>query len=526
MKRSLSLPVAAVGAVVLGVAGFGAGFVVRATNDDAQPAPQSANSGVAPSASGSNGGWSNFPGSDQPGRDIKVAADGGTTNSGYGEADASIMPACNFDLPAAITASGVDLAAANFAVRPLGSAFVPSSFSVRAVGDCSYNDDGTPVDPGTGKIFVDTMWRHVDTGIQVSITQQVADGKLANVIRQNQASFTDGGYSFNVYVNNWYYYAGVKDAIEPALSSREPAGILPGAPDPRIAEVLNAVVKDLAPGFNDQCFAHEVQGDWDDLATFGLGDPRSAIPSGAELQNMSFVYIEEAVTDCGGAPLTADGGIQFSANWYSNDKSGTNVSIYAGGMGPDQGQIWNLGQINEYSANWQSHNIAFNVYGSTGGNSGLGTDAIRAIAKAIDPSFDEACFITETSFRRGDLGQFGLNAPVLPNGYEIREERGVSFDIRDDCDTPEGYVDNGMSYWSNYGDDNGNTISIGMDRSPYGKGEVGTGYVAPGSIYFVSADGIMVSVSGYNGTGGEGPSLDVLKAIGLSIDPISRLRLP
>ncbi len=522
MKRSLSLPVAAIGAVVLGIAGFGAGFAVRAADDgdtsSLTTSIEPANDLPAPAIGVGN----NTPGWAQPGRDVKVAADGGSAPSmaGYGENDLSIMPACTVDLPISITGSGIDLAAAGFVVKPLGSGFVPSSFSVRSVSDCVYAADGSQTTTGTGKIVVDTTWRHIESGIQVTVSQQVADDKVVNVLRQNQASFTDGGYSFNVYANNYYYF-GAKDGIDPAISSREVPAIAPGSPDPRVAAVLAEAVKDLAPDFSDQCFAREVQGDWADLAKFGLGDPRPALPSGVEFQNMTLIYTNPAATDCGGADLTMDQGFQFSANWYSNDKAGTNVSIYAGGMGPDQGQgqNWNIGQISEHSANWQSKNISFNIYGNSANGQGLGVDTIRALAKALDPSFDEACFMTESTFKGGDLGDYGINTPVLPGGYKLSDERGVSYDVREGCNTPEGYVDNALSYWANHEDGDGSTITIGLDRSPYGKVEGGTGYISAGNIYFVTADGVNVSIAGYNKSGGEGPSLDDLKAIGKSIDP-------
>lgn len=517
MKRSLSLPVAAIGAVVLGVAGFGAGFAVRAATNDDTPSAS-----VATFPSNQNGGGAtgapdvanNIPGFAGAGRDVKVAAD--SDGLAYGENDASIMPACSVDLPVTITATGVDLASAGIDIRPLGSAFVPQSFSVRSVGDCIDGDDGTPVPSGDGKVVIDTTWRHVDTGVQVTVTQQLADDSVANVIRQGQASFTDGGYTFTVWANSFYYY-GAKEGIDPAISSREPS-ILPGEQDPRVAEVLNAAISDLAPNFDDQCFAREVQGDWDDLAAFGLGDPRPAIPSDAQFQGMTFVYINPAAVDCGGGELSADRGLQFSANWYVNDKAGMSVSVYAGGLGAGEGG-WNLGQINEYSANWQSRNISFSIYGNTSGGSGIGADVIRAIATAFDPSFDETCFLTESTFRGGDLGRYGVNAPVLPDGYKLGEERGSTYILRDGCEKPEGYVADSMSYWATYQDENGNVISIGMDRSPYGKIEAGQGYVGPGNIYFATGDGIMVSLSGYNQQGGEAPSIDVLKEIGRSIDP-------
>lgn len=522
MKRSLSLPVAAIGAVVLGVAGFGAGFAVRAADNDNTDSPSSsiapANDLPAPAI----GIGSNNPGWTQPGRDVKVAADGGTGTSmaNYGENDVSIMPACTVDLPVSITGAGIDLAAAGFVVKPLGSGFVAASFSVRSMGDCVYAADGTQTATGTGKVVVDTTWRHVETGIQVTVSQQVADDTVVNALRQNQASFTDGGYSFHVYANNYYYY-GAKDGIDPAISSREAPAIAPGMPDPRVEAVLAEAVKDLAPGLSDQCFAREVQGDWADLAKFGLGDPRPALPSGVEFQNLMLIYTNPAAADCGGAALTMDQGFQFSANWYSNDKAGTNVSIYAGGMGPEssQGRGWNIGQISENSATWQSRNIAFNVYGNSANGQGLGVDTIRAIAKALDPSFDEACFMTESTFKGSDLSKFGIKSPVLPGGYKLSDERGVSYDVRDGCETPEGYIDNALSYWSNYENGDGNIITIGLDRSPYGKSEAGTGYISPGNVYFVTADGVNVSISGYNKNGGEGASLDDLKAIGKSIDP-------
>ena len=516
MKRSLSVPVAAIAAVVLGIAGFGAGFAARVSGDD--NSPDAILNNPAPNANHSSSGPATFPG-----RDIRSGESGapaGVGKSAYGPNDLAFHPGCQVDMPAAIGPGGVDLSKANFAVRPLGSAFVPMSFSVRAEAECSIKADT----PSTGALVVDTTWRHKDSGVQLTVSQRLAGKDLVNVIRQNQATFTSGGYSYQLFANV-YYYAGAKNyGIVPvdASGGRGPApspSFAPGGADPATEAIILAAAKDLAPDFSDQCFAREVQGDWSDLAQFGLGDPRPAIPNGNALQGMIFTFIKPATTNCGGGTLTSDRGLQFSANWYGGDKTASSVSIYAGGMGSNfGGPVQGFGQIGDMTANWQSRNIQFNIYGNKN-NSGLGIDAIRKIAKALDPSFNEACFVTETSFKGGDLGKFGLNTPKLPNGYKTGEEHGTSFKIADGCEVPDGYAAGGLSYYAQFADGDGNAISIAIERSQFSKFGPGNGYIAPGNIYWSDGNGVMYSVNGYSQDGGSGPSLDVLKAVAKSLDP-------
>lgn len=515
MKRVFSLPAVAAVAIGLGAIGFGAGFGVRAMSDDGgdevtQSVQSDGDIGIGNSVA--PGAPKSIPAStDSAGR-------GGEASLGYGANDLGILPSCQGDLPVSISASGVDLAAAGISLRTLGSAFAPLSMSVRAEADCDFSiqRDGGTAASGPFSLVVDTTWRHKDTGTQVTVSQRASATAVANVIRQGYAQFSSGGSNFTVYAST-IYYAGVDG--EKKLDSTSPAS--PAiAPDGRQAAdntVLLAAIRDLAPSLGDQCFAHEVQGDWDDLKALGIGDPRGAVPSDLPLGQMYLSYVTPAAESCGGAALPQNAGIQFNANWYG-DKSQSSVSVGANAVDLRYSPAGSfIGTITDNYANWQSNGIQFNIYGNKG-NAGLGVDTIRKIAKALYPSFDDACFVRETTFDTKDLGAYGLKAPETPSGYKKGESRGVANDIADGCTKPEGYVE-GFSYFVQY-QDGENVISVNIDRYAAKDLAATSGYIGPNNINWVTSQGVNVSVSGYNQQGKTGgPSLDTLKALAKSIDP-------
>lgn len=513
MKRVLSLPAVAAVAIGLGAIGFGAGFGVRAMSDDgADESPSLAqNDGdIASGNSVAPGAPKSIPAS------TDAAGRNGQSTLGYGADDLGILPSCQGDLPVSISAAGIDLAAAGISLRTLGSAFAPVSMSVRAEGDCdvSIQRDGSAPTGPVG-IVVDTTWRHKDTGTQVTVSQRASATAVANVIRQGYAQFSSGGSNFTVYAN-MIYYAGVDGQEKPTTSPASPA-IAPDGRQSTDNSVLLSAIRDIAPSLGEQCFAHEVQGDWSNLAALGIGDPRSAVPSDIPLGQVYLSYVTPAAEACGGAALPENAGIQFNANWYG-DKSQSSVSVGANAVDQRYSPAGSyIGTITDNYANWQSDGIQFNVYGNKG-NGGLGVDTIRKIAKALDPSFDDACFVREATFDVDNLGDFGLKAPQTPSGYKKGEERGVANDIADGCTRPEGYVE-GFSYYVQY-QDGENVISLNVDRYAAKDLPASTGYIGPNNINWITNQGVNISISGYNQQGKSGgPSLDTLKALARSVDP-------
>ncbi len=518
MKRAISLPVFAAAAIGLGVIGFGAGFGVRAMADESDSStPTVERSSDGDIATNMGGGFAP--------KSVPTGIDSGEAGRslGYGTNDTMLAGGCQGDLTAPITANGIDLAAAGMTLRPLGSAFVPMSFSVRSEGDCDVSIRDSIMPPGSSEnatLVVDTTWRHKDSGVHVTVSQRISDEPLSNTIRQNFAQFTTGGYDFTVYANIYYYTT--KGVDSPSTNPSSGPGSAPAnssmiAPEGEVnLDVLLAAIKDIAPELGEQCFATETTGEWSDLAALGIGDPRGAVPTDIPLQQMYLTYLQPAAESCGGAPLPAGKAASFNANWYA-EKNQSSVSVNASAIDPRYPQGTFPGNINEYYANWQSDGMQFNVYGYKS-NGGLGIDTIRKIAKALDPSFDDKCFVQETKFDAGKLSSFGLSTPETPDGYKKGEESSSATSIASGCTKPEGYTDS-FNYNVQFTDgDDVIAVNIGY----YGAVEpaVGAGYITEGNINWTTSDGVNISVGGYNqGTKSGGPSLDDLKEVAKSIDP-------
>ncbi len=430
-----------------------------------------------------------------------------TAAGGRGGQDAAAEPAkygfpsfgCMSPLPADVFGpSTIDLPAAGIQPRVPRSGFELLSVSLSSMSDC--DAEGRPT--GTARPVLGSSWRHTATGLEVYLSQAVHTDPVAPVLRTDGATFSALGYLFSAYVN--------------AYPVRPLASDLPAAPvpDPRAAEVLRELIAQVVPGFDQQCFWIITDGDWADLAAFGIGDPRPAVPSGMSLAESHITAFKEPAAGCDTSVRPTEG-FGLYASWQGSTGKGLGVSVT--GLPPGGGVDY-PGYIDQYSASWTNGGLQFSVWYATEKPDAANLDVIRAVARALDPSFDDACFVSQRQLSAADLASLGLREPAPPPGYTVTGSWLTATDIAPGCTRPAGFIPSYNLHWTL--ESGADTIDVNVYASPGAvKDPVPGGWISDYGLGWVAADGTSYSVTGYSKGTSPNVSRDDLIAIARSLDP-------
>lgn len=434
-----------------------------------------------------------------------------------GGADAS-YPACRAPLPAGVvTASGIDPKNAGFIPALPATGFSAISVSLSSQGECDRNGNAT-----SGPLVLDSSWKHDASGLEAYVSQRVSSEKVASVIREDSATFWANGYIFSVGVNSYRILPVAEDlpAVDPAspassgagTSSSPGRGPLPIEPDPRAREVLAQIIGQLAPDLDQKCFWTTAPGGWEALAAAGLGDPRGVIPSDFTLESINGTTFNPPAAGCD-TSLKPVEGFNFNANFQKNAGSADfgylGISVYSNGS-----DVNYPGQISEWGANWSNGKFQFGVYAKS--EKTVGIDVIRAVAKALDPSFNEACFVQERELSTADLAALGFREAKAPNDWKLTRSSLRASEIASGCEKPAGFeASYNLSWTFEKGAD---VIDAGANRYGKGSGD-GSGYQSPNSLSWTAADGTNYNVSGYSKGVNPTVSKDDMVAVAKSMDP-------
>lgn len=483
------------GALAAGAALFAGGFLIAdALDDDPSPTAGQPAATDLPLAQREPAPATGIPAhsgaTDSPAVAPQRGGEGSSTDLAYGP--------CGV-LGNVISGAAIDLAASGFEPSFLGQGFALRSLTVRADAPCNGSDDDRVVDPA-----VESLWRHAESGYEVSVSQRKAD-PVANVFNGASAAFSTGHYVYNVYV----YSAAVKD---PAARDM-PAPYVEPANDPVAQALVRSVVAELAPDLGQQCFYTMVAGSWNDLAALGIGDPRGAIPSGYAEQAVNVRSFTSPAAGCDTPALEQGlGGLEA----FFGDANGLGIYINASEVGPAFQPY--AGNLDQYSASWSNGKHYFNIGAKT--EKPLGVDVIRTIALALDPSFETACVMGPRELSESEVSGLGLRSPQPPVGFRVTRSSLTTTEPSGDCAgaQPAGQV---SLNWT-LEDGGATTIEASANRylgekRPAEPG--GTGSIGPNFINWAGADGTYYSVSGYSkGISGE-IARDILIAVARSLDP-------
>jgi hypothetical protein len=504
---------------LIGVAAAAAFFasgalVARATLDDGQPAAQIIVPGIGRDAANDppaslNTGQGSAGSSGAKGG--PVAPDGAPPYAG-----------CQAPLPTGLVgAGGIDFSKAGIVPAFPTSGFTALNVNIAAMGDC-----GKDGNAASGQLVLASAWRHDATGLQVYLSQTATSDKTAAVLRGTSATFWANGYLFQANVNPYpIAFAtdggagdGKSTSSGPATQSPSGASSNPASParppesDPRAAAVLKELLGQIAPSFNQQCFWVATDGDWSALAAAGIGDPRPAIPSGFTEAGFSATAFNPPAAGCDTSLKPTDG-FQFSANWQKNANS--NDFAYIGINAYSSPGGGTFGQLNEYGANWSNGTYQFSIGAKAA--KPIGLDTIRAIAKALDPGFNDACFVQDRDLKESELAGLGLGTAKVPSGYKQTASVLRATEIAAGCPNPDGFQPSYSTSWTfQKGAD---VIEAGGYRNGGQPAGARQGFKGPNNLSWNNGNGTSYHVNAYSTGISPNVSMDDLVAVAKSMDP-------
>ena len=435
--------------------------------------------------------------------------------SGRGAAPAS-MPACRAPLPAGLVANGnIDWSKASFAPALPSAGFSALSFSLGSNGACE--KDGTAA---SGGLTLSTSWRHDETGLEAHVTQTASSERVASVLRGDSATFWAAGYRFDVGVNSYLIMRGGVAEDMPAIAPASGSGsatagarpsMSPSAPggDPRAAEVLRQLIGQISPASELKCFWTTAPGDWGSLALVGAGDPRPAIPAGFSELDLNVTTFNPPAPGCDTSVKPVEG-FSLNASWQKGNTAYLGISVYSSGYMENY-----PGNITEYGANWARSGLQFGVYAKA--EAPLGIETIRAIARALDPQFDEACFVRQRTLTEAELPALGISPAKAPDGFAVQSSHLSATEVAAGCPRPEGFESSYTANWTFAG--GADFIEAGANAYGGAPAGNGSGYRGQNSLNWTSAKGVTFYVNGSSRGISPTVSEETLVAIAKSMDP-------
>lgn len=405
------LTLAAGAAVLLAACG---GDSKPSTSDQPAPSAQSGESpGNAPAVAPNTG---------------KRGADDGTASMAgdYGGSGLDSLRygwgGCPAPLPGALTGGTLDPSLGGFKASLLSTEFQLAGFGLMAQQPCP----GSGETGGVTRAF-ESRWIHT-TGIGLQVNQRENATPVPNTLTETMARFSANGFEYDVSVlyNPGYYDPASSSTARdlpttpgsaPSSGSGGTGIAVPPAPDAGIPKdalpVLEKAIGQLAPGLPLTCFYREQRGDWGDLAAMGIGDPRPAVPAGYGDVRKEIVRLVEPAAGCStpapeGWPTT-----RVSIMW------GKGNEILSMDVSSVQGDLPGAGRFGSGSASWTNGKLVFYLSWALS----LNDASARALAKAIDPAFDQACFVETKELTTAEFTALGLTDPALPSGYRLEGQR-------------------------------------------------------------------------------------------------------
>ncbi len=399
-------------------------------------------------------------------------------------------PACAGDIGAAITGGAVQPSQLGISMNLLKDGFHLTSLTLRSDAPC-----GPDGQAGPGVPVLETGWTVDAAGVPLLLSQQPQAQGSGNRLDDGSASFWWQGF----------LYAVQLQFVVPL----EGKGALSSAPDSR--QILLQAIAELAPGLDPSCFAQRKSGTWGDLAALGIGDPRSAIPSG--YQEAAFQLDFLAAPACAPDNSGTDSEVSFFALFQS--ASGGFIDIGAWSLA---GSSPYPGTIQDGSVAWSSDRYQFSVSGDSGGGS-LPASVLVPIAQRLDPAFSPSCALQPVTLVPADLPALGFHAPAPPAGYAAAAVTLSGEIVPTSCARHFDFRGTYSLFWS-FSNAEGLVVSASAFRVVSDHPGPRTDPVVSDSCISWSDDrGTAFFVSGYSAAGGGSPDRNTLVAVAKSMDP-------
>ena len=409
---------------------------------------------------------------------------------------------CEGTLDGALSGGVLDLTTNGFAPNLLPAGYVLSALSLRAEHDCVDEDDQWMV--------LDTTWQTEDGRFRVWISQRNRGAPVANIIRTHWAEFSYEGSSYSVSIGQIYPFDG---PLRQADGRAEPDIAYVEEDPEEIHAALAAVVEALAPNLGEQCFYRQIEGGWESLATLGIGDPCTAIPSDFREEGFWAEVFEPPAAGCD-VPTDVHIPVSINASWSDGRNAWIGFSVW----GDDSGfGFEEPGSQSEHHISWTDGTYRYEIWGSRG-ERGLGSEVLEAIARALDSDFDGSCRLVEVELSDGELAALGIGIPEAPDGFTLHERRARGSEANGNCDADigDGFA---SGNWT-FGDSDGSVIhaSAWLQPSHYDEPFPEGGFIGEGHINWQGPNGVAYSVSEWSEFGGL-PDQGLLIEVALSMDP-------
>lgn len=461
------------------------------------PGPGGAGGGGGPSGGGAgpSGPSGGAPG---PGADVPSGGGGpsGGPSGSNGPSDISPWGGwCPIDIGDLLTATGVDLSPRGFELRQLPPDFVASDFALR--GACPQGV--APVvglASSEGVLAIDRSYRYgEDFGLW--LTQQQAPERTVDALYASGATFWSSGSMFTLWA--WGQHRGE----------------LPSGVDDA-GDLVERAIGELAPELELQCFYRESSGEWSDLASLGIGDPRPVLP--AELEETWFyLYLfDDPPVTCNA--LDVDMPVYFAANF-----TGANGYEYVGtSVWPRWGYgVPGTGNIDDYSVWWSSERYQYSAYNYRNGQSD--PELLLQLAQALDPTLDPRCLRRWRQLSASELAGLGLPRATAPDAWQLRDEYLQAGIAQAGCAVDP--LENRSFYLSwlfeaknGAGSQRFLSASANRDASWSEPVEIQPS-ISENAIYWRDEHGTWYSVYGYSLDGSNPPPFEDLAAVARSLDP-------
>jgi hypothetical protein len=177
------------------------------------------------------------------------------------------------------------------------------------------------------------------------------------------------------------------------------------------------------------------------------------------------------------------------------------------------------GNSGGYGANWINGKYHFNVGAKM--DPPIEAGIVEAIARALDPQFDNACMARERTLTASEMAALGINSPSIPDGYSVARTYMATTELSGDCtsEAKASYTAYPRAEWNLRGPD-GAVIDVRANKAPDMPPEARkTGSISENGIWWWTDAGVQYEVFGYMEGGNGFPSRETLIAVAKSLDP-------
>lgn len=339
--------------------------------------------------------------------------------------------------------------------------------------------------------MLETEWKHRETGVEVMI-DQYAGTDAPTRVATNSASFNDDGFDF--------YILGISELLHPhdAVDVSIQSG------------VLETAVQQLGPPVSLSCFYRTTGKSWGDLAAFGIGDPRPAVPSDYTPLNLEFTVLEPPPADCPGtkSPPAAESSVQFRAMF--NGPGSSLLAVSARAVTPEDGE--SQATFGAGDARWQAEHYQFSINWAP---EHVSNDEARTIATALDPGFGKVCSLSVSRVNFDDIRQTNLREPVRADGPSTVS--GSFFVIGNSPGCPDGGATGFQAHWIMEYRDRGGLVDVTALRGEQ-MPNLRPFVFEDKTLYWQRSDGVEFYVSGLKAEFARAELLQVARGVDPTFD--------